>query len=587
MQDEGSVITRLRFNERRVTLQLLVLALVGAAAPAAHAQVVRGTVRDDASGAPLAGVVVSILHHRDGEVALPTSLARVTAGLTDAQGAYALAAGDSGHFVVTAKRIGVRQYVSPAIALARGETRQLDIRLEGVRYELPTVTVSTATPCGTRDVDRGRIAALWAEASAALTASELSLRDRLFHATIEHYQRVLDARTLSVRDESRNVRRSVTEHAFVSFPAESLSIVGYARAFDDGTIEHFAPDAKVLLSDSFVRDHCFGLAKPTSGEVGITFRPVRQRRVADIEGTIWLDARSYELHRVSFRYTNFPLPIQDTRTGGEVRFEHLAGGAWYVSRWYMRVPQVAMESSTSGTRRAPMVTTQRAVVASFSEVGGRVVADEQPASSVALATLNGRVIDSTGTAALADARVSLLGMSRATTTARDGAFKLDSIPPGNYTLLVEHPAYARLGLTAGEQSLEIGDAPSSITLVRAIDTPQILRQLCGYDEVPDTLVAMRIVLPKSKSGATDAKGASPRMLHLTWGLLRQVTPGVIRTLNMATDLPVDAAGGVTACTLPRDIRLVIEELNADGTTARQWQVLTPKRGFLVIDVGAD
>ncbi len=276
------MITRLRFNERRVTLRLLALALVATAARDARAQVVRGTVRDDASGAPLVGVVVSIQRHREGQVALPTSRARVTAGLTNAQGEYALAAGDSGHFVVSAKRIGVRQYVSPAIALSHGQTRQLDIRLEGVRYELPTVTVSTATPCGTRDVDRGRIAALWAEASAALTASALSLRDRLFHATIEHYQRVLEARTLSVRTETRNIRRSVTEHAFVSFPAESLAVVGYARTLDDGTIEHFAPDAQVLLSDAFVRDHCFGLAKPTGTEVGITFQPVRQRRVADI-----------------------------------------------------------------------------------------------------------------------------------------------------------------------------------------------------------------------------------------------------------------------------------------------------------------
>ncbi|MBK9978269.1 MAG: carboxypeptidase regulatory-like domain-containing protein [Gemmatimonadetes bacterium] len=277
-----------------------------------QAQLVRGTVRDAASGAPLAGVIVALYRGTGGA----TDAERLSATLTDADGGYALTPNDTGRFVVTAKRIGVRRFQSPAIALARGQTHRLDITLEGVRFDLPVVTVSGATPCNTRTADRARIAALWEEARTALTASELSLRERLFRATITRYHRLLEPRALAVRSESREVRRSVTEHAFESFPVESLATHGYARTLPDGVIEYFAPDERVLLSSAFVRDHCFALARNGgNGEVGITFAPARTRRLTDIEGTIWLDARSYELRRVTFRYTNFPMPVRDPRVG--------------------------------------------------------------------------------------------------------------------------------------------------------------------------------------------------------------------------------------------------------------------------------
>lgn len=578
------MITTLGFGERGVTLRLLTSALLAFVSTVGSAQVVRGTVRDDATGAPLAGVVVALAPADAEREALFASSARVTAVLTNAHGEFALAAGDSGHFVVAAKRIGVRQFVSAPFALARGETRRLDVRLEELRFDLPIVTVSGVTPCGTRDEDRGRIAALWAEASAALTASELSLRDRLFRATIVRYQRVLEPRSLSVRSETSDVRRSVTEHAFVSFPAESLAVVGYARTLSDGSIEHFAPDAQVLLSDAFVRDHCFGLAKPSGSEVGITFKPVQQRRLTDIEGTIWLDGRSFELHRVTFRYTNFPLPTRDTRTGGEVQFAHLAAGAWYVSNWFMRVPQVQMEQNGSLPRRTTMALVPRAVVASFSESGGRVTADDHPTPSGALATLNGRVTDSTGNNGLAGARVSLMGMALATTTAHDGSFRLDSIPRGNYSLLVQHPHYTRLGLAVGEQTLDIEEGSSSVTLVRAIDTPQILRQLCGFDEVPDTTTAVRLVVPPRAARAESVAPVQRPALHLSWGRPQSMGGGIYRTVTMGTDLPVDATGGTTACALPRETRVKVEEFNADGSLARVWEFLTPQRGFLVTEL---
>lgn len=572
---EASVSGPLRLDEVRVSKRLLATCLLLAVCvpSGTQAQLVRGTVREAESGAPLAGVVVSIQRPARGRPA-PS----LVATLTDARGEYAISPNDTGRFTLTAKRIGARQFQSPAFTLARGQTHALDVMLDPVRFDLPTVTVSGVTPCRARAEDRGRIAALWEEARTAIAASELSLRDRLFRATMTRYQRELEPRRLATRSETQDVRRGVTEHAFVSVPAESLAAHGYARVLPDQIVEYFAPDERVLLSELFVRDHCFGLARDgADGEVGITFEPTRNRRVSDIQGTIWLDARSYELRRVTFSYTNFPSPVRDPRIGGEVRFAKLASGAWHVSRWFMRVPRVELQRETTGTPSTGRVVIDRPVITGFTEDGGTAVSDDA-ADSRRLASLSGRVVDSTGTAPLRGARLSLSGLPQSSESRGDGSFRLDGIPVGSYTLLVDHPDYARLGLIAGEQLLTIEEPQQSLTLVQALGTRQVLRQLCGFEESPDSTTAVRFVVPPEPD-------APPRrVIHLSWPSRFDLGGGLVRTRTLATDLPVDAAGGVTMCELPRATRLHVEEREAGGALRRSWDLASPGAGFAVVEL---
>ncbi|MFP5355382.1 MAG: carboxypeptidase regulatory-like domain-containing protein, partial [Gemmatimonadota bacterium] len=222
-------------------LLAIVLLLAVHVPQGAQAQLVRGTVREAGTGAPLAGVVVSIQRPEPGRPEQGRPVPSLVATLTNAGGEYAISPNDTGRFTLTAKRIGARQFQSPTFTLARGQTHALDITLDPVRFDLPTVTVSGVTPCRARAEDRGRIAALWEEARTAISASELSLRDRLFRATMTRYQRELEPRRLVTRSETQDVRRGVTEHAFVSVPAESLAAHGYARVLPDQVVEYFAP----------------------------------------------------------------------------------------------------------------------------------------------------------------------------------------------------------------------------------------------------------------------------------------------------------------------------------------------------------
>src|SRR4029453_5669250 len=101
----------------------------------------------------------------------------------------------------------------------------------------------------------------------------------------------LDAGTGSVTGLRTPQSAAVTRNPFVSVPAAQLSANGYVR---QGSTEntYFAPDAAVLLSDEFLRDHCFRLRQGEGrreGLIGLGFEPVRGRNKPDIAGTLWID----------------------------------------------------------------------------------------------------------------------------------------------------------------------------------------------------------------------------------------------------------------------------------------------------------
>lgn len=559
------------------------LLLVSALAPlAAGAQMVRGIVREAGSGRPLAGVVVSLLGD-EGDVAAASSSSLARAVLSDANGEYALRVAAAGRYAVSAKRIGVQRFTSPVFDLAVGETRELAITLEPLRYELPRVAITSASPCATRADQRERVAALWEEARAALTASQLSLRDRLFRANITQFERELAPRTLSIRDERRVERQSVTEHAFISVPAESLAVHGYARSHMDGSYDVYAPDERVLLSELFVRDHCFSLARARRDSlVGIDFEPARRRgrdrALIDIRGTILLDARSFELRYLTYQYTSLPIPVRDTLAGGEVHFSRLPSGAWFVSHWFIRTPVLEGQNETVAVPSArSRVITVVPVLTGYRMQGGTVL-PLIPGAATARSVVTGRVVDSTGSRPLDGATVFVAGTSRSSRVARDGSFRLDSLAAGEHTLLVEHPTYAVLGMRAAEQVLTLSGTEPTLTLVQAVGSEQVLRRLCDYDEHPDRTVALRLVVSDSVSSEVLAD----RPLQVTWDERVNAGPGIVRTVTRATDIRTDARGAANLCRLPQEaiVRVVLE--GEDGKEERTWKFYAPKEGIMVL-----
>ena len=317
----------------RVVFCLLVVCTAPVAA--GSAQTVRGVVREQASGTPLVGVLMTLSSDTAGGPVVTT--------LTNDRGAYSLRASVPGRYRLSAKRIGVRRFESEAFDLGSFQEVARDVELEALAYQLPTVTVASNALCVRRADQAGRVASLWEEVRTALTATQVSQRDRLVRASIVRYVVDLDAQSLQLRNERlRRQTDGVVERPFYSLPADALSRGGYWRILPNDSITYYAPDADVLLAPVFARDHCFDVAEgrgPRDGLTGIAFELAPGREPPDVRGTIWLDERTFELRLVEFRYSRLPVTTGNRHIGGEVHFTRVPSGAWIVSRWFIRMPR--------------------------------------------------------------------------------------------------------------------------------------------------------------------------------------------------------------------------------------------------------
>jgi hypothetical protein len=342
-------------------------------APIVQAQMVRGRVTEGASGRALAGVVIELrAGHEHGT--------RVGASLTSNAGEYAVSAPTAGRYVVLAKRIGVKRFATTSFDLGAGESVVRDLALDPVLYTLPEVVVTGLTTCDASAGDGARVASLWEEARTALLATQVSLRDQLFKAQVTRYVRELDPRTRRVVGETRSEVGGVVARPFLTIDAESLSVRGYWVANADSGATYYAPDADVLLSDAFLRDHCFREARNVRdrrGLVGVGFQPLPSRTVPDVVGVLWLDERTYELRFVEFGYSRAVSANDSVNVGGEVHFARLPGGAWIIRRWFIRLPVTARPTApiTTLVTQAPWVLV-RPMTLRLREEGGSVAAEQ-------------------------------------------------------------------------------------------------------------------------------------------------------------------------------------------------------------------
>lgn len=614
MPDDGVVSVGLHFRERSVSIRLtpatwvlaaLLLAAVGPSPLAS--QVVRGIVRETESDRLLAGVLVSLEHAEtplgdstldsvghaqspsaDGTSDRVPSAIAARSVLSNDRGAYELRAARPGRFVVTAKRIGALRFVSAPFALGAGETTTLDIGLERVRYELPPVAITASSPCATLPNEGTRVASLWDEVRTALSASQISVRDRLFRATVTRYARTLHPRTFRVTGEERSSRAGISERPFVSIDPDTLSRRGFAWMESDGSLVYHAPDATVLLSDAFLRDHCFALSTgrdSTDGMVGLTFEPVARRKATDVRGTLWVDARSFELRFVAFRYDRLPIEADHPNAGGEVRFTRLPSGAWVVSRWFIRMPQFAIQRVADLQPMRAAAPAERYVVASYKEEGGdvRVAGTGVP---TAIAILDGWVMDSTGVAPLRGGSARLAGTRYAAPVGADGRFTLDSLSEGNFTLVIEHEGYRSLGVSAAEQDLSIERPGRSHTLLRALGTPQLMGVLCGTDSLGDDRAALRALVPRNEADLSDRSEDTPPaiggtkgvlVVQLSWSEFQGTAATPTQEVRRSAEAVLDTRGAALFCDLPARTSLHIELLRDRRPTGiRQAVRLEPR-----------
>jgi Carboxypeptidase regulatory-like domain len=348
---------------RRDILMAAVAGLLALAAPV-RGQTVRGQLVEAGTGKPIEGAFVVLL--------APDS-SQAAGGLTDSAGIFLLRAPAPGTYLLRADMIGHRSVFSGPLHLAAGESvsHRMEAAIAPVR--LAEIEVKGQQRCQIQPAEGAQTATLWEEARKALEIAAYTQRSGLLSYRIRIFHRELDAQYFRVMREDSTERWGVNGGSpFVSAPADSLAVHGYMRPAGQNYYDYFAPDAAVLLSDSFLQRHCFRVQTkhaPAQGLIGLEFQPI-SHRLPDVDGVLWLDVRTAELRSMDFTYTDLPWSVPSNAAGGHVEFQRVPTGPWIVRSWWIRMPVMGARNVFAPRMHLDR---QELFVSSVRETGGDVV----------------------------------------------------------------------------------------------------------------------------------------------------------------------------------------------------------------------
>ncbi|HET9439512.1 MAG TPA: carboxypeptidase regulatory-like domain-containing protein, partial [Longimicrobiales bacterium] len=293
---------------------------------------------------------------------------------------------------------------------------------------------------------------------------------------------------------------------------------------------------------------CFHTVKgagQNEGFVGLAFQPTGQTKLPTIKGTLWLAANSLELKHIDYEFVNLPREYRVRGTGGRTEFRRLRSGAWFVGRWYIRMPTVV-----SGRERG-----FRAV--EIKETGGEVLSLRDPQMGTDFSSggsaLYGLVYDSIRGRPLSGATVYLSGTAQRATTDAEGRYRMGDVRDGKYSVAFAHPVLDSMPAAAVIHSVAItGD---SVFLQLSIPTGRnLVAQLCN--ESRDNAGALYgYVRDREGNTVADAR------LHVRFG--RVLLPA--RT---------NASGYYLVCGVPDNVLLDVRAF----TTNHESGILSTKLG---------
>jgi hypothetical protein len=448
---------------RRLSLIALMLPAV------ARAQSIHGVVVDRAD-VPVSGVVVMLLDN---------SSASVARALSNDRGEFWLAASTAGRYRVRTMRIGFLPVTSEPIMLADGKMVMQRFVLGGVPFSLDTIHVASRSTCKTsRDLSAATFA-MWEQVRVALTATQLTAGEPTITATTIAYDRTVDPFFQRVRRQRTTVQSALVTQPWRTQSGDSLRRFGYVVT-DNDTTTYFAPGLEVLLSDSFVEDHCLRIvSSPDATRIGIAFDPVPDRRMAEIHGTVWLDRKSSELRKLDFGYVNVSRQ-QLERAGGDMEFVRMRNGLWAIRRWSIRMPVLGERSQTALIGSEPMVV--ETLIAggelSLATRNGDTLWSRPPL------VLRGTVVDSLSSKPVRGAFVALVGTTRAAVTDTAGRFAIGGMLLGAYTAEVHTTDLDDIDTVSHTRLIFVDSMEAHF--IRVPSSQQIRSKFCGPLELPMT-----------------------------------------------------------------------------------------------------
>lgn len=527
------------------------IALLLLVSASARAQL-RGVIRDGPTRAGLGGVVVTVLD------AAGATTARA---ITGPDGRFSVAT-DARAASVRVTRIGYR----PSTAALPAAGSPLDLTMERIPPMLNAVQVTDNELCPGSG-DRGSAFQLWDQARAGLLATVVARDLKPANATTMMYESHLAPNDERVRLQTKKVSSGRTSRPFVA----SQTPVYFARhgyILDDPSVRIYnAPDADVLLDESFATTHCFHVQAADAthkGQIGLAFSPAPGRdTLTDVMGVIWTDAAVPQLRSLDFLYTALERAAMQAKAGGHIEFRSMPNGVAFIERWHLRFPALEIAPLTASASRAPRdqlrpITRQERTdyrVHEIVEAGGIVLEakwDDSTEFRDVPAIVRGTVTQRGTKAPTANAIVTLVGTPDTVVTNAAGEFELTAIP-GKYSLAVRDTAmhsYVQSRLVS--QPVEAVRAKTTVAHLEIAAIGEVLDDLCRDIRVVDsTVVLLGHVFAPDRPRIPSASVAS------TWQEYYLAGAKTVATRAVRRDSDVDDEGRFVVCAvkLDRPVRL--------------------------------
>jgi hypothetical protein len=469
--------------------------------------------------------------------------------LTGPEGRFTLPAPSSGQYRLRSERIAYRVSVSPIVRLDGAQSLTYTLRVAALPIELSTIEIDATDRCRVRPEVGQNTAILWEEARKALAAASWSAQKRLYRQQLIRYEREVGLNRMRVFREETRRSSGYYSNPYRSVDAATLAEEGYVVARGEDTW-FYAPDADVLLDDSFLATHCFRVERDAEKQprmVGLAFEPVPGRDLPDIEGILWLDERAAELRVLEYRYTGLPALVRDRWVGGTVEFMALPSGAWIVRRWQIRTPSVGY------TRVRDLWVRPRGVLKGFVDTGGEIAEitsrDGVILYGAKMARLTGTVYDSTRAAPLAGAIVRVVGTDVTAKTDSAGQFRLMGPLNGEYAVTFAHPGLDSLGFVAQQELVPLMPGSSSNVALTVPGIDRIMQKLCPQDP-PDERQRVLVGVVTDSKTHTPLSGVN---VVATWRQVRVPTfkgEGTWVVGELQDSSTTDHSGRYVLCGLP-------------------------------------
>lgn len=519
----------------------LILSIATTALIAAHAsaQNLHVEVVEAGTGKPVIGANVSLF---DSAGTIP-----IFGGFSDQNGRIDLTAPARGQYRVKADKVGYESWLSVQLAVV---DRTVYVRAGMAPARNPaTMIVRNDNSCQQMVGPGTAIGDLWSEIKKALTASALTEAQGLVPLDVDLYERTLDTNGAVVAERAEQ-RNRIGRRPVLGISWDQIDTT--RRNDAAGTDVFRAPDAATLVSDQFVRSHCFAAIRGYGAETGLTgleFKPARVGGLPELTGVLWMDPRTNTLRALNFDYVNLPIPLRVARTSGRLEFDQLPSGQWIVPRWYIRMPRLGHIASSD-----PRASSRDTLIG-FQEVGGvarpagspRPTQEPQAKNASAVketagqTIISGFVYDSTTNSGLANVRVWTAGGRYKTTTNSAGRYDLAIDGPVDDSVVFDHPRLRLLNVPNVVQgvSLPAGGRGQAYLIVPSYAT--LRASVCGRNVTGTESQGMLAGYVRDAAGKPIARAHVWASWPLQWAEQNGRLVASNRQMTVETDTNSDGA----------------------------------------------